>query len=244
VLGHDLVGVLHDGLVEGDEHLVEVAGLDDAIGEGCVVGFVGVPALEESEGAGVVLVSENIEGLAALGGSHAVATLGEQLGEDVLLAGGGVEVGDGRDAHQNGTSVARSPVPCWREATRSPLLTLRATIVACSDSHPRPNILPAFASRSQPECNAHAGRKSREGVTGPPTSLVNDTLPKAKMPPPAPPPLVLLAVTTEFLNDTLSLAKTPPPMTATVLPVAVELINDTLPGVAIPPPRRRRSCRR
>lgn len=40
VLGHDLIRVLHDGLVEGGEHFVEVAGLDNVLGESRVVGFV------------------------------------------------------------------------------------------------------------------------------------------------------------------------------------------------------------
>jgi hypothetical protein len=50
--GHDLVRMLHDWLVDDGEHLVEVAGLDDALGEGCVVGFMGSPKLKEREGAG------------------------------------------------------------------------------------------------------------------------------------------------------------------------------------------------
>jgi hypothetical protein len=90
---HDLVGVLHEGPVDSRKHLFDVARFDDALLERGVVGFVGSPALMEHQGAWVLVVSEELERLAAIGGPHAVPPLGEQPGQEVFLAGSGVEVG-------------------------------------------------------------------------------------------------------------------------------------------------------
>jgi len=58
---HDVVGVLHEGLTEGSEHLVDVPRLYDALGEGGVVGLVGSPPLLERERARVLVLLDELE---------------------------------------------------------------------------------------------------------------------------------------------------------------------------------------
>jgi len=58
---HDAVGMLHQGLIEGGEHLVDVPRLDDPLVESGVVVLVGSPSLEEREGVRVLVVLDELK---------------------------------------------------------------------------------------------------------------------------------------------------------------------------------------
>ena len=74
-------------------------------------------------------------------GSILVVTIYEKFGEVVFLVRSGVEVSDGCDAHQKGTSVARRPVPGRREPTTQQ--KSRASVSMASPPVPTCHLPPA-----------------------------------------------------------------------------------------------------